>query len=610
MATTESTVSVTSSKSHAATNIPARPRRKWRRRLLVSVLILSGLTVGGIVWCKSYFDRIEARGLQISDAGTSLNTFLKQFTTAFVERDLDALLALHDDSYASHSEGLWRRKLQTEQDGVEVYEWTIDASRPFAKPDVRDQFADYLDQLGEIEEGKFKITALDEIEENSSVIRAVLWLRGATPAGGTMESRAWFRLSLRRSAGQWLIHGKELLHGQTVIGQREGFTNITEEAGIDIQETINPLFNAPEWRLKRMGVMKYSTNGVTAADYDGDGWVDLFFSSGHESKLYRNKGGGRFEDVSAAVGLPVVAGVTVALFADLDNDGDKDLLLTRGTGHNFLFRNEADGKFTDVTDTANVQGDWVAVAAAGDYNNDGLIDLYLGRYLDGRTKNPTTSLYARNSEGNSLLRNDGDLRFTDVTAEAGVRDGGLALGVTFGDYDNDGDQDIYIANDFGRNTLFRNNGDGTFADVSKESRTFNIGFGMSSSMADVDNDGDLDIYVSAVHSGQRWFGNSATLYRYLLVSLQQGTILEDFPMFWEAYDLVGATWGGFIGQTMVGNTLMLNNGDGTFDDVTEEALANPHGWFWGSVFFDYDNDGLLDIYAANGWITGKEKDDL
>ncbi|MCA1816487.1 MAG: VCBS repeat-containing protein, partial [Acidobacteria bacterium] len=232
------------------------------------------------------------------------------------------------------------------------------------------------------------------------------------------------------------------------------------------------------------------------------------------------------------------------------------------------------------------------------------------RYLDPRKDVPTTLFYSRNGAGNSLLRNDGDFHFTDVTAQAGVREGGLTLGVSFGDYDNDGYQDIYVSNDFGRNALFRNKGDGTFADVSKETGTLDFGYGMSSTFGDINNDGNLDIYVSNVHSSQRWYGQAITLYQYLLNSARERTLAEDFPTYKEIFSLVGSDWR-FYGDRMVkGNSLLLNDGRGHFKDVSEAARANPFGWFWSSTMFDYDNDGRQDIYAVNGWITSKTTADL
>jgi hypothetical protein len=586
--------------------------RRWRklfwRLFLACVCIGTGLTM----WAKWSFDRIEARALRISEAGISLNKFLATYATAIERRSVDGLLVLYDDQYISEKEGLWTEVLQSDRDGVQVYNWKIEHPQVFKKADVRQQVVAHFSRTGKIEKGKFKISAIEDLrDDGSAVIRCVLWLRGSSPDGETLESRTWFRLTLRPDADNWRIASQKLLFGQTVRGNRRGFTDITQPSGIDFIAGHNPMLNTPEWEPKKFGIMKYSSGAVCTADYDDDGLVDILFADGGSARLYRNLGNGQFRDVTSEAGLPLdIDGGTIGLMVDFDNDGNRDLLLCRGTGENHLFQNKGDGTFEDVTAGANVQGIWVATAAAADYNNDQLVDIYLGRYLDPRTNLPTTSFYTRNGVGNTLLRNDGGLRFTDVTDEAGVRDGGLTLGISWGDYNDDGYSDIYVANDFGRNALFKNNGDGTFVDVAEESGTINLGYGMSSQFADIDNDGDLDIYVAAVHSGQRWFGNSATIYRYLVTSLREGTIWHDYPTYAELYRLLGGDWRKLGEEVLKGNTLMLNNGDGTFVDVTEETRVNPHGWYWGSCMFDFDNDGRQDIYTANGWITGKQEDDL
>ena len=280
------------------------------------------------------------------------------------------------------------------------------------------------------------------------------------------------------------------------------------------------------------------------------------------------------------------------------------------TKSSLMYRNDGDGTFTDVSDIADLGHHFVAGATVGDFDNDGRLDLYLGRYLDPRHDLPNTLMYTRNSQGNSLLRNLGDFQFEDVTEQAGVRDGGLTLGIAWADYDMDGHQDLYLANDFGRNTLFRNRGDGTFADVSHESGTLDIAYGMSTSFADIDNDGDLDLYVSNVRSASRWYGQAATLLQYLITSVRQGTITEDFGLYSEMFAVLGLNWASIGDKVTRGNSLFINDGEGGFTDISQEAGTNPFGWYWASTVFDYDNDGYQDIYAANGWITAKSQDDL
>jgi hypothetical protein len=583
--------------------------RKWLpRALFAALLVVVACTIAGGV----YLNRIEARALRLAQTGTSLNTFLKSYVDSLKARSVADLLDHFDEDYSDQRDGLWEERALSDRDGVKVYEWKSIVNGPFSRNGLREQTQWHLDRIGKVESGKFRISSIESLnDDGSAVIRGVLWLRGRTSDAGTRESWTTLRFRLRPEKQSWKITGQELVSGQTVVGGGTGFTEVTRESGITFESGHNPMLNEPEWFPKKFGIMKYATSGVAVADYDNDGWCDIFFCDGANPRLYQNKRDGTFEDVTTKVGLPSdLKAVHVALLVDLDNDGDRELFLGRSTGQNYLFRNNGDGTFADVTETANVSGVWVSTAAAADYDNDGKVDLYLGRYLDPRKNLPTTNFYTRNSEGNTLLHNEGGLRFRDVTKFAGVREGGLTLGLCWGDYDKDGDQDIYVANDFGRNALFRNNGNGTFTDVSYSCGTTNLGYGMSAAFADIDNDGDLDVYVASVHSGQRWFGNAVTLQRYLLTSVQEGTILDDYPLYAELLGVMGTDWQKLGERVIRGNSLFLNNGDGTFTDVTEKSGTNPHGWYWSSQIADLDHDGLQDIYAVNGWITGKTEDDL
>ena len=594
------------------------------------------------VLAKLKLDQIEANAQQLAQMGQAAQKLLGEFRSGVEKFDVQQVLSCYDENYAGDHEGFSAEEFQSERDGVRVYKWKPAVEKITTRHDMADEVERYLKTMNRVDEAKLKLDSVERIDsDRDAVIRSFLWLRGTRNASDgkskeVFETQALFRMWLHSEGSAWKIHRQEIIRGTTVTGDRSGFTDLwgrsnfyaTEpdgaksSAGIDFASRFNPNFFTPAWKPKTFEIIKYGPAGVSAVDYDNDGWYDVFFADGAAPHLYRNQGDGTFKDVSVEAGLPEnMAGVNVGIFADFDNDGYKDAYLGCFTDRSRLFKNvpidpqqPSRRKFVEVTDTSGIikhgDGDFVVVAAAADYNNDGLLDLYTGRYLDPRTHLPTTLFYTRNGEGNRLYRNDGNFHFTDVTKEAGINETGLTLGVAWGDYNNDGNIDLYVANDFGRDALLRNNGDGTFTDVSKEANAFDPGYGMSATWGDIDNDGDLDLYVSDVHSSQRWYGQAATLHKYLVTSMRQRTILEDFPVYKEIYEHVGADWSAYGDRTVKGNALYLNDGKGKFTDVSEAANANPYGWFWGSTIFDFDNDGYQDIYASDGWITSKSTQDL
>ena len=557
-------------------------------------------------------ERIDAEGLLFAETGKGVLATFGEHAAGLAAGDLERTLACYDAAYASPGEGIWIAEETGRRDGVTTASWRMAGARPFSRDDVAGQWQDFLDGTGRLDQVKLKLAALEELPRAGEVVtRAVLWLRGEAPDGRAFETQLRLRMWLEERTDGWRITRRRLLGGETVTGDRGGFADVAHRAGLDFYTQINPLFSTPEWEPERFGILKYGTAGVSAVDVDGDGWDDLFYGDGKHPRLFRNRGDGTFDDITAASGLPqVFPSANAGLFADFDNDGDKDLVLTGFTQPSRMLVNRGDGTFDDVTETAGLGRGFVTVASAADVDGDGLLDLYIGRYLDPRSELPTTLFYSRNSEGNSLLRNLGGLRFEDVTDRAGVRDGGLTLGAAWGDVDGDGDLDLYVANDFGRNALYRNDGSGTFTDVSAEAGALDFGFGMSASFGDVDDDGDLDLYVSNVHSGQRWYGQAPSLSAYLLASVRQGTIFQDFGTYREIFGFTGGDWKRYGDQMVKGNSLLLNDGNGHFTDVAELAGVNPFGWYWGSGFLDYDNDGRQDVYAANGWISGTSHADI
>jgi hypothetical protein len=350
------------------------------------------------------------------------------------------------------------------------------------------------------------------------------------------------------------------------------FLNIAEKAGIQFKHENGA---TPEKYLpETMGA------GGLFFDYNNDGWLDVSLVNGGSFKdagraararhgLFRNVGDGTFKDASEQSGIEVFGFGMGGCAADYDNDGWTDLYLT-GSTENRLYRNTSKGTFTDVTRVAGViAGMWSASCAFGDIDNDGDADLYVTRYVDFTVSNNKVCnmvgqraychphLY--NPLRGILYRNNADGTFTDISRESGIGAvTGNGLGVVFGDYDNDGWVDIYVANDSTPNFLFHNKGKGVFEEVGiRAGVAISSGgkplAGMGTDMGDIDGDGLLDIIVT---------------------NLAQQT-----------------------------HNLYRNLGKGLFDDITLQSgvgrLTLPFVGF-GTAFLDYDNDMDLDLAIANG----------
>jgi hypothetical protein len=356
---------------------------------------------------------------------------------------------------------------------------------------------------------------------------------------------------------------------------RVQFVNLASEAGLT--------FKHENGASKEKLMPETFGSGIAWIDYDNDGWIDLYFANGADlargkpspgNALFKNLGNGKFADVTAKAGVAghgqFSTGVTVG---DYDNDGFLDIYVT-GYGSNQLFHNNGDGTFTDVTAKAGVAGGgWCSSAAWLDYDKDGWLDLFVVHYLDYDIKNAPYCGFKREGyrmycdpqqfDGMPALlcHNNKDGTFTEVSRKAGVANpAGKGLGVTVGDLDLDGWPDIFVTNDGVRNFLYRNKGDGTFADVTYGAL---VGYdmngkpmaGMGTEIADYDGDGLPDIFMTA---------------------------------FSREY-----------------NTLFHNLGKLRFEDVTLRAGLES-GYLtlaFGTKLFDFDNDGDLDIYCTNGHVT-------
>jgi hypothetical protein len=328
-----------------------------------------------------------------------------------------------------------------------------------------------------------------------------------------------------------------------------------------------------------MPMLAAGAAGGSVGDFNNDGWLDVFVNSarlGTPNSLLKNNGDGTFTDVAAKAGVASLNSddqvSSMGLFLDYDGDGWEDLLVVR-FGQSLLFRNKHDGTFEDVTERSglgNLRRNALA-AIAFDYNGDGWLDIYLASYFQDVNMfqlNRNDVMHdswetSRNGGSNVFYRNNGDGTFTEATEEAGLTDTGWSMALAHGDLDNDGWQDVYVANDFGPDKVFRNTGKGKFEDITEKAIGVDTKKGMNAELGDIDNDGDLDIFVTNVTE----------------------EFLHECNMLWQ------------------------NNGKARFTDVSQELNVCDTGWAWAGKFFDYDNDGDLDLYVANGFFQGNGKGD-
>lgn len=339
----------------------------------------------------------------------------------------------------------------------------------------------------------------------------------------------------------------------------------------------------------------YNGGGVAIGDMNNDGLQDIYFTGNMvSSRLYLNKGDFRFEDITEKAGVGTTKWANGAAMVDINQDGFTDIYVCMGGNRdtpekdraNVLFINNGDGSFTESAQKYGLADTGYGIQSAFfDYDRDGDLDMYLLRnsYVDyHRNASRPKSLNGEAYSTDKLFRNNGDLTFTDVSREAGILIEGFGLGVEIADINDDGWPDVYVSNDFITNDLlYINNQDGTFTNRIREylkHQTFN---GMGVDLADYNNDGKVDIFVLDMlpEDNKRW------------KLTPRGNTYDEFQ---------NGINNGYEPQ-FIRNTLQLNNGNNTFSEIGQLAGVEATEWSWSALFADYDNDGLKDLFITNGY---------
>ena len=438
------------------------------------------------------------------------------------------------------------------------------------------------------------------------------------PVGGmsdSLETRVRFEFVgtgagffREQRTGNWALHwerwasGELRLTGWTTLDETRGrslapvFVDIAQQAFGENSSFAQQL--APgidHWRTVldgACGIDIYGHNGVAIGDIDGDGLDDLYACqpAGLPNRLFRNRGDGTFEDITADSGVGLLDNTACALFADISNSGRQDLVVVRANGP-LLFLNHGNGKFREKAGAfrfANPPQGTFTGAAIADYDRDGRLDIYFCLYSfyqgTDQYRYPCPYYGAENGPPNFLMHNQGDATFRDATQESGlqVNNNRFSFCCAWGDASGDGWPDLYVVNDFGRKNLYRNNGDGTFTDIADAAGVDDVGAGMSVCWRDFDGDGKPDLYVADM-----W---TAAGVRIAEQDVFQKNAKEEVRAFFRKHAM--------------GNSFFRNLADDKFADDTERSGTALGRWAWSSDSWDFDHDGFQDIYVANGMISG------
>ncbi|MEJ2703943.1 MAG: CRTAC1 family protein [Sedimentisphaerales bacterium] len=409
------------------------------------------------------------------------------------------------------------------------------------------------------------------------------------------------------------------------------FTDVTEQAGINVKHSYGD--------FDLSNIVEGTGAGAVFFDYDGDGWLDIYFANGCwledvsdnrgrklrgklTNALYRNNHDGTFADVTKQAGVGDKGYGVGCSAADFDNDGDLDLYVLN-YGPNVLYRNNADGTFTDISRSSGLANpNWSLSAPWFDYDGDGDLDVYVANYLE-YDSGKFRSYYAAagypgplsyRGQPDALYRNNGDETFTDVTKQAGLfQPNGRAMSATVADFNNDGFLDIYVPNDAMENYYFRNTGKGTFVNEGLE---MGMAFGeggqgvssMGPAVGDVDRDGWLDIYIPDMGYGcllmnrKEYFEDRTEPTNLAVVCGQYtgwGGVLFDYDC--DGYLDVFVATGNAHHEYTEEDVLMRNDGAGSFVDVAAQSGAyfKTKHVGRGATYGDFDNDGDLDLLVSN-----------
>ncbi len=587
--------------------------RKWFDRfcpvIFVFILLITSGGVGttpGQTASPNKTEKLDRDRLEITEElSESLANDLLQLSVATRDFDLTQTEVFFPAKMIAKVFPSRPSPLKNQIKWIGMHEWTEDNSRintqkisalrntTITSKEFLNGWTGFLQHFSEIEDARFKVKEANFDDDAEAIFgleqptakagakgrsRIAFYVIGRDLNGKREWAKGVFWANVRADKNNhWQFDSFELVSFDSMVADTDIFSEVAEAAGVGASM---PTFGTPE----NSG---FVWHGAAAADFDNDGWIDLFAIGANRNYLYLNDKQGKFEDVSDDAGVEILASGTAPVVFDFDNDGDKDVFIS-AVGQQILLENllKQTGKleFIDVSLESGVAKNAIGFSAVvGDVNGDGRLDVYVTSYNRYGEITPDSWFRATNGTPNLLFVSQPNGAFREEAASWGIDDGRWSYAAEFVDINADGKMDLYVANDFGEKAFYINKGD-KFVDEAKERGVLDPGNGMGVSFGDYNNDGLLDLHATNM---------SSTAGNRILSRLFPNASVQD----------------NVLKKLASGNNLYKNSGDGKFVDVTQEVGGFGGGWAWGGGFIDFDNDGWEDIYTPNGFISGKSMKD-
>ena len=511
---------------------------------------------------------------------------LLTFSDKLRKRDFTAAAEFLSPNFLGESlSPLERQSTQRLHLGAKEIVYAPDSAQVMGRADFVDGLRELTSSWTRVESVIWKVKGgeFETARDSWGKLKLFIHLTGQQEGGGWTSIAAWGYARCVREGGLWVLDRFQLDSFKSTARGGSVFTDVSTSAGVAHTGV----------RFGKPGNTSYAFNGAAGGDVNGDGLWDLFVASDGRNFLYMGQEDGTFSEEAVARGVAAPDAGTGTVFADFDNDGDQDLLVGQvgwaeddgqGGAPLQLYLNDGEGNFTERGADFGLGDQRFACYSLSvlDYDADGWLDVFVCGYGLLEREHNNSWMEATNGAPNGLLRNLEGQGFRDVAGDLGLAGRSWSYASAAADYDADGDVDLYVANDYGTNRLWENRGDGTFVDAGAARGLSDVGNGMGVSWGDLNSDGWLDLYVSNM---------SSTAGNRILGRLSEELDPETHAM---------------LKKLAAGNSIFVQKPDGDFERLPKSAGGINGSWAWSPAICDLDLDGFLDVYCANGFVTGDQ----